>query len=400
MIQTALVVGTCDTKYSELALVKSVLEDLSIPTQLVDVSTRTHSHSVDVSAKEILDHGSAPLSSDEWEDRGAAISFMADALETYLLQRQDMSGVIGLGGSGGTALITQAMRSLPIGLPKVMVSTVASGNVAPYVDVSDICMINSVTDIAGINQISHTILTQAAHALGGMVRAPKSVFTSVKPLLGMTMFGVTTNCVNQIRARLSDRYDPIVFHATGNGGRAMEKMIASGLIPHVIDITTTEICDLHMGGVMSAGEQRLDAIIDKGIPYILSVGALDMVNFGAMESVPTKYKDRLLYKHNAQVTLMRTTPEENQRMAQWMAKKLNRSDAPVRLFLPLRGVSALSVDGQAFYDPRADQALFETLKSEIQQTDTRRIIELDTDINSEMFSQEVVKTFEELVHAT
>ena len=310
-----MVIGTCDTKYQELKFVNKLLDAAGLETEMVDVSTGKHTYPVDVTREEILEHATVTLSASEQRDRGKAITQMAGALELYLLQRKNIAGVIGLGGSGGTALISHGLRALPIGLPKVMVSTVASGNVAPYVDVSDMTMVNPVTDIAGLNRISKAILSNAAHALVGMVMHRLPPDPGAKELVGMTMFGVTTPCVTQIREMLAPQYEGIVFHATGNGGRAMEKMISSGLIRAVIDITTTEICDLHMGGIMSAGEQRMDAIINSGIPYLLSVGAMDMVNFGALDTVPKHYQDRQLYIHNPQVTLMRTTPEENEKMA-------------------------------------------------------------------------------------
>ncbi len=395
-----LVIGTCDTKYQELEFVKKLIDQAGLETEMVDVSTGPHTYPVDVTREEILQHATEALSTAEQRDRGKAITQMAGALEFYLLQRKNIDGVIGLGGSGGTALITRGLRALPIGLPKVMISTVASGNVAPYVDVSDITMVNPVTDIAGLNRISKAILSNAAHALAGMVRHRLPSDPGAKELVGMTMFGVTTPCVTQIREMLASKYESIVFHATGTGGRAMGKLIASGLIRAVVDITTTEICDLHMGGIMSAGEQRMDAIIHSRIPYILSVGAMDMVNFGAHDTVPIHYQDHQLYVHNPQVTLMRTTPEENEKMALWIAHKIHKAEGPVRLFLPLKGVSALSIKGAAFHWPKADNALFNTLRSEIEQKDHIKIIELDCDINAPEFASAVMQEFNQLYPAT
>ena len=396
MTKAAFVIGTCDTKFAELDYVRKCLINAGLPTILVDVSTLDHESEADISAREVVAYASRKLDEQSRKNRGAAIEHMSQALENFLSQRSDVGGVIGLGGSGGTALITRALRALPIGVPKIMVSTVAAGNVAPYVDVSDLIMINSVTDIAGINQISHTILGNAAHALSGMMKESLPVFVVDKPLVGMTMFGVTTPGVMKIRDRLADQYETVIFHATGTGGRAMEKMIESDLIPFVIDITTTEICDLHMGGIMSAGEQRMDIILRRKIPYLISLGALDMVNFGAMDTVPNRYKTRLLHRHNPQVTLMRTTPEENKQMGKWIAKKINGSSAPVRLFIPLKGISALSVFGQPFHDPEADRALFESLRQNIHQTEDRRMIELNCDINSTQFAESVEREFRAL----
>lgn len=396
-MKKAYIIGTCDTKFAELDFVRRKIEKAGLSCLLVDVGTTAHNYSPDVSATKVASFH--PIRKDlleKNEGRGDAVQAMSEALEIFLLRQTDIGGLIGLGGSGGTSLICRGLRALPVGLPKVMVSTVASGNTAPYVGASDICMMYSVTDIAGINQISNTILSNAANALIGMLKEDVPEYEIVKPAVGMTMFGVTTPCVNQIRSELEKEYECLVFHATGTGGRSMEKLIDSGFVNRVIDITTTEVCDLLMGGVMSAGEDRMGAIIRRKIPYIGSVGALDMVNFGGIESVPEKYKNRLLYRHNAQVTLMRTTVEENIKMAKWIARKLNQMEAPVRFFLPEKGVSLLSAEGQAFFDPEADAALFDTLEKEVLQTNERRLIKLPYTINDQAFSREVVSAFNEL----
>lgn len=396
-MKLALVIGTCDTKWTEIEFVAERLKVSGVPCQIVDVSTQRHNFKVDITAEEVASHH--PDRQDFLMDnsgRGDAVACMSEALAAYIKTRSDVGGAIGMGGSGGTVIICTGLRTLPIGTPKIMVSTVASGQVAPYVGASDICMMYSVTDVAGINQISNVILSNAANALAGMLQGQIPRYFSDKPILGMTMFGVTTTCINQLRSILGDQYECLVFHATGTGGKSMEKLVESGMMPFVLDMTTTEICDLHMGGVMSAGESRMDAILNAKIPYVLSVGALDMVNFGGMETVPEKYRTRLLYKHNPQVTLMRTTPDENRTMALWMAKKLNQSEAPVKLYLPLRGVSALSVEGQAFHDPEADQALFDGLRESIEVTPDRQIIDLPYDINDPQFATEVVRGFREI----
>lgn len=394
------VIGTYDTKWNELDFVIHILRKSQYQVLSVDVSTTEHDRSVDITAVEIA--GCHPFRKNFLKDnsgRGDAVACMSEALANFMDTRSP-KGVIGLGGSGGTALVCSGLRTLPVGIPKVMVSTVASGQVAPYVGASDIMMLYSITDIAGINQISHKILGNAAHALLGMVTRELTEFESDKALLGMTMFGVTTKGVNQIRSRLEQDYEILIFHATGTGGQSMEKLIGSGLIDWVIDMTTTEICDLFMGGIMSAGETRMDAILARKIPYLLSLGAMDMVNFGAIDTVPDQYKDRLLYKHNPQVTLMRTSLEENRMMGSWIAAKLNTSKAPVRLFIPEKGISALSVEGQPFHDPSADQALFEVLKKEIIQNDDRQIISLPYSINDEAFTKVVVDEFRNLVLKT
>ncbi|MBK8503996.1 MAG: Tm-1-like ATP-binding domain-containing protein [Saprospiraceae bacterium] len=394
------VIGTCDTKWDEIHFVRQILIQSGLDAFIVDVSTTKHGHLVNISAQEIADqHLSRKDFLQTNEGRGDAVACMSEALSIYM-SKHIPAGIIGLGGSGGTALICAGLRALPVGVPKIMVSTVASGQVEPYVGTSDIMMLYSITDIAGINQISHTILSNAANALIGMVNQTTAGFVSAKPLLGMTMFGVTTKGVTQIMEALKDDFEILIFHATGTGGRSMEKLIDSSLIDSVIDMTITEICDLHMGGIMSAGEERMDAILRKKVPYVLSLGALDMVNFGGFDTVPEKYQSRILYKHNPQVTLMRTTPGENKIMAKWISSKLNRSEAPVRLLIPEKGVSALSIEGQPFFDPEADNVLFETLKSEIHQTKDRQIISLPYSINDIEFTDAVVKAFRTLNSST
>ncbi len=393
---SAWVIGTYDTKGAELDYVARLLMARGLLVERVDISTQQHDHEVDVAAADIAGfHPSRADFLEQNEGRGDAIGCMTEALAQYMSQIVP-AGAIGLGGSGGTAVITAGMRSLPVGVPKMMVSTVASGQVAPYVGATDIAMMYSITDIAGLNQISHTILHNAASALAGMMLHPAKPYLSERPLLAMTMFGVTTTAVNHIRSQLDQEYESLVFHATGTGGRSMEKLIASGLVRHVIDLTTTEIADLLVGGIMSAGPQRMDAIIDAAIPYVLSVGALDMVNFGGPDTIPSKYQRRLLYNHNPQVTLMRTTPDENAAMGRWIASKINRSQAPVRLYLPELGVSGLSAEGQPFHDPEADHQLFDALTNGVQQTDTRRVIRLPYHINDLEFANAVVAGFREL----
>ena len=393
-MKKAYIIGTCDTKYTELNFVKTLIQQAGIPSVLVDVGTLNPDFRADIIATTLAKfHPQRPNFLTKNEGRGDAVIAMSEALEHFLLDQKDIAGIIGLGGSGGTSLIARGLRALPVGLPKVMVSTVASGNTAPYVGASDIFMLYSITDIAGINQISNIILGNAANALVGMIQQLIPAYKISKPVIGMTMFGVTTPCVTQIRAALEGDYDCLIFHATGTGGRSMEKLIDSGFINKVLDITTTEICDLHVGGIMSAGEDRMGAIIRKKIPYIGSVGALDMVNFGALATVPEKYKQRNLYIHNSEVTLMRTNEGENREMGKWIANKLNQMEAAVRFFIPEKGVSALSVEGQPFYDKTADTALFETLEKEVNQTEERQLIRLPYAINDPEFSAAVVAAF-------
>jgi uncharacterized protein (UPF0261 family) len=307
-----------------------------------------------------------------------------------------VGGIISAGGSGGTALATPAMRRLPIGVPKVMVSTVASGDVQRYVGPSDICMMYSVTDVQGINRISEQVLSNAAHALAGMMAHRRRTSTVEKPAIGLTMFGLTTPCVQAVVRALEDRYDCLVFHATGTGGQSMEKLAESGMLAGLIDATTTEIADLLMGGVLSAGEGRLDAVVRTRIPYVGSCGALDMVNFWAMETVPERYRGRNLRVHNPNVTLMRTTPEENARMGRWIGEKLNRCEGPVRFLIPEKGVSGIDAPGQPFHDPAADAALFKALADTIRQTERRRLIRLPHHINDPAFAAALVANFLEI----
>ncbi|MGH6913824.1 MAG: Tm-1-like ATP-binding domain-containing protein [Geminicoccales bacterium] len=389
----AYVVGTCDTKGAELAYVRDLIGAAGVPVVLVDVGTRSDGAGADVAPREVAGHHPGGANAVLVDDRGAAIAAMAEALARFVTSRDDIGGMIGLGGSGGTALIAPAMRALPVGVPKVMVSTVASGNVAPYVGPSDMCMMYSVTDVAGINRISRAVLGNAAHALAGMLAHALPAAADAKPAIGLTMFGVTTPCVQQVTALLGRDYDCLVFHATGTGGQSMEKLVDSGLIAAVIDVTTTEVCDLLMGGVFSAGQDRLGAIVRTGVPYVGSVGALDMVNFGALDTVPARYQGRNLYVHNPQVTLMRTTSEENRRMGEWIGEKLNACEGEVRFLIPEAGVSMIDAPDKPFHDPEADAALFETLEATVRQTARRRLIRLPHHVNDAAFAEALVESF-------
>jgi uncharacterized protein (UPF0261 family) len=298
------------------------------------------------------------------------------------------------------------MRALPIGVPKVLISSVASGNVASYVGPSDIMMLYSVTDVAGLNSVSRQVLANGAAAVVGMVKAratanverdrKPAVRGGGKPAIGLTMFGVTTPCVDAIVGALEDDFECLVFHATGVGGQSMEKLVDSGVLSGVLDITTTEVCDLLFGGVLPATEDRFGAIARTRVPYIGSCGALDMVNFGPMDSVPERYRGRTLQIHNPTVTLMRTTPEENARAGRWIGERLNLMDGPVRFFLPEGGVSALDSPGRPFSDPNADEELFRALEATVRQTGTRRLIRVPAHINDPSFAAAVVAEFRRL----
>ncbi|HEX4251485.1 MAG TPA: Tm-1-like ATP-binding domain-containing protein, partial [Pseudonocardia sp.] len=284
----AYVVGTFDTKGTELGYVADLVKAAGVATHTVDLSTLGAPSAADTSAREVAGHHPDGAGAVFTGDRGTAVAAMTLAFERYLAGRDDVAGVLGLGGSGGTALIAPALRALPVGLPKLIVSTVAGGDVSAYVGASDIAMLHSVTDVAGLNRISRQVLGNAAHAMAGMLTHPVPTAHDL-PAVALTMFGVTTQCVTSVAGQLADRYDPLVFHAVGTGGRAMEKLVDDGQLSAVLDITTTEICDLVAGGVFSAGPERLDAIARTGVPYVGSCGALDMVNFGAPDTVPARY---------------------------------------------------------------------------------------------------------------
>ncbi|MGJ4889089.1 ABC transporter permease [Bradyrhizobium sp. HKCCYLRH3099] len=391
-----IVAGTLDTKGEELRFIRDIIAGHGLRTRLVDVSTSGKHASCDVSAQEIaLNHprgGSAVFGS----DRGQSVTAMADAFARWLRRQDNVAGIISAGGSGGTSLVAPGMRELPVGVPKLIVSTVASGDVGAYVGPADIAMMYSVTDVQGLNSISRAVLSNGAHALAGMVTARQQQPTIAggakprRPALGITMFGVTTPAVQKITAELRDDYECLVFHATGVGGRSMEKLVDSGMLAGVVDLTTTEVCDLLMGGVFPATEDRFGAIIRSRVPFVGSVGALDMVNFGAPETIPERYRGRKFHVHNPQVTLMRTTPAENTEMGRWIGERLNRMDGPVRFFLPEKGVSALDAQGQPFFDREADEALFRSLEQTVRQTSTRRIIRVPHHINDNEFVATIV----------
>lgn len=392
------VVGTADTKGEELVYLAACVEAAGGRAVRVDVGTRSASVAVDIPADVIAaahPRGAAAVLAGD--DRGAAVAAMGEAFARFLPARDDVGGVVGIGGGGGTSIITAGMRRLPLGLPKVMVSTLASGDVAPYVDISDIVMMPSVTDMAGLNRLSRVILHNAAQAVTAMAGRPARQADS-RPALGLTMFGVTTPCVTAVAERLRGDHDCLVFHATGTGGRTMEKLADSGLLAGVIDVTTTEVCDLLFGGVLPATEDRFGAVARTRLPYVGSVGALDMVNFWAPETVPERYSGRLFYRHNPNVTLMRTTPAECAEAGRWIGARLNRCAGPVRLLLPEKGVSALDVEGGAFFDPEADAALFAALEETLRQTGDRCLVRLPLHINDPAFAEALVAAYREIAN--
>ncbi len=401
MVQpTVYVAGTCDTKGTELLYACRLVREAGVPARLVDLSTLRSDGEADVSSIEVAGWHPEGLQAVLTGDRGRSVAAMAIAFERYVASRDDVAGLLGLGGSGGTALVTPAMRALPIGVPKLMVSTVASGNVSAYVGSSDIAMLYSVADLAGLNRLSRVILANAAWAMAGMAqgaaRRPAATVQADKPALGISMFGVTTPCVTQLVAALSDKYECLVFHANGAGGCTMEKLVESGLLHAVLDVTTTEVCDLLLGGIFPCSDDRFGAVARRGLPYVGSCGALDMVNFGAIDTVPAQHRDRTLYIHNPQVTLMRTTPAENARIGEWIGERLNRCDGPVRFLLPEDGVSALDLPGMPFHDPDADAALFDAIEATVRQTDRRRLVRVPCNVNDPAFVKVVLEQFREI----
>ncbi|XP_023003316.1 uncharacterized protein LOC111496960 [Cucurbita maxima] len=413
-------IATADTKLEELRFVSdAVRSNLNffargsphkVEVTVVDVSTSQQNviESLDdfvfVSREDVLscyDHTRNHLP----DDRGKAISIMSKALESFLSKAQEdgvIAGAIGLGGSGGTSLISSALKSLQIGIPKLIVSTVANGQTESYIGTSDLILFPSIVDVCGINSVSRVVFSNASAAFAGMVigrleKSNDSPEFNEKPTVGLTMFGVTTPCVNAVKERLLKvGYECLVFHATGIGGKAMESLVREGFIQGVLDITTTEVADYLMGGVMACDSSRFDAIIEKRIPLVLSVGALDMVNFGSIDTIPSNFHGRNIYEHNKQVTLMRTTMDENKKIAKFIADKMNNSSAKVRVCLPEKGISALDAPGKPFYDPKATATLIDELQKLIQSNNHRKVNVYPYHINDPEFAGELVNSFLEI----
>jgi uncharacterized protein (UPF0261 family) len=398
---TVLLIGTLDTKGEELAFVAGRLRDAGVDVLVADAGTVGPPVALepDVTREQLAAEVGADLGS--LDDRGVAVGTMAGAaaaLASRLYSEGRIDGVLGAGGSGNTAIATAAMRALPVGVPKLMVSTMAAGDTRDYVGGVDVALIASVTDVAGVNSISGRILANAAAAMAGMVGAAPVELGDQRPLIGATMFGVTTPCVTRAREALEARgYEVLVFHATGTGGRAMEALVSGGYLAGVLDVTTTELCDDLVGGVLSAGPDRLEAAGRFGLPQVVSLGALDMVNFGARDTVPPQFEDRNLYVHNPSVTLMRTTPSECAELGRRIAAKLSAATGPVALFVPLGGVSMIDAPGQPFHDPEADEALFEAIRSGI--GDNVELVELEHNINDEAFADAMVDMLDSYVKA-
>jgi uncharacterized protein (UPF0261 family) len=391
------IVGTLDTKGEEFLFLRDLIRASGLRTIVIDVGVLgPPPFDPDITRAEVARAAGTTMESLLAErDRGKSVEAMAAgavAVIRDLHQQGKIHGLISLGGSAGTTIGTAAMRALPFGFPKVMVSTIASGNTRPFVGTKDIFMLYPVLDIAGLNFISRRIISNAAAAIVGMVGQEQAESTAQKPVVAATMFGVTTPCVTRARELLEQRgFEVLVFHATGTGGQAMEGLIADGLINAVLDITTTELADELVGGILSAGPDRLTAAGKAGIPQVVAPGAIDMVNFGPMDSVPEKFRHRLLYAHNPNVTLMRTTPEECAELGRITAEKLNTARGPVTFVMPLGGVSAIDAPGKPFYSPEADAAYLAALKRHL--SPKVRLIELDAHINDDRFAVEVVNQF-------
>jgi len=400
---TVVLLGTLDTKGEEYEFLRRRVLEEGVDALLVDTGVLgSPLAEPDISRQQVAEAASADLQELATSgDRGAAVEAMARGVSEIVkdLHAQGrLDAILALGGSGGTAIAAQAMRQLPVGVPKLIVSTMASGDTRPYVGAVDVTLMYSVVDISGLNPISERILGNAAAAAAGMAKAQGPDSDAEKPLVGATMFGVTTPCVTEARKRLQELgYEVLVFHATGTGGQSMEALMRSGFITASLDVTTTELADELVGGVLSAGPDRLEAAGALGIPQVVSLGALDMVNFGPFESVPAEFRDRLLYKHNPTVTLMRTTPEECAELGRIIARKLNEARGPLTVFVPLKGVSLIATEGQVFHDPAADEALFGTLRENLDpELDLR---ELDLDVNDPEFAHALADRLHALYEA-
>ena len=401
---TVVLVGTLDTKGHEYAFLADRIREHGVEVVLVDAGIVGEPLATpDVTRDEVAAAAGADVGAlSAAGDRGAAVEAMArgaaEVVQRLHAERR-LDAIGGLGGSGGSALVTHAMRQLPIGVPKLMVSTVASGDTSPYVGSVDVTMMYSVVDIAGVNRVSARIMANAAGALAGMAGATVPPLGDEKPIVVASMFGVTTAAVTTARERLEELgYEVLVFHQTGAGGGSMEKLLEAGFAVGSLDVTTTEFCDQVAGGVLAAVPERLESAGRAGIPQVVSLGALDMVNFGPKDSVPERYRDRNLYVHNPTITLMRTTPEECREIAAVIARKLNAASGPTVLFVPLRGVSAIATEGQPFHDPDADEALFSTLREEVDATRVE-VHEVDADVNDPAFALAMANRLHELIGA-
>jgi uncharacterized protein (UPF0261 family) len=394
-VPSVVLLGTLDTKGAEYGFLRERLLEHGVDVVLVDAGVNKPSIEPDIGRAELAPNVAELAAAG---DRGAAVTAMAEGAERVVTQLHAdgrLDGILALGGSGGSSIATRAMRALPVGVPKLMVSTVASGDTRPYVGAVDVTMMYSVVDISGVNSVSARIMANAAGAIAGMVKATVPPLEQ-KPLVAASMFGVTTPCVTRARERLEEHgYEVLVFHATGAGGESMEALARGGYLAGVLDATTTELADELVGGVLSAGPDRLEAAGAAGVPQVVSLGALDMVNFGPRESVPQQFEGRNLYVHNPTVTLMRTTPEECAELGRTIGRKLSAAKSATVLFVPLKGVSMIDVEGQVFYDAEADAALFAALRETLD--DSVEVHEVETDINDEAFAVAMADRLHELI---
>ena len=398
-MQKIFIVATFDTKSQEANFLKKLINDQGLPVITVDISTTNTQSNADIKPYQVAELHPEGTEAVFCGDRGKAISRMGRAFKELVKSRKDIGAMLGIGGSCGTSMICEGMRELSIGIPKIMVSTMASQDVSSYIGGSDIAMLYSVTDFVNINKISSKILANAAGAIAGAYRVATSPAFNFEnlPAIGLTMFGVTTPCIEAITNKLRNNYDCLVFHATGSGGISMEKLLDSGLFEGIIDITTTEVCDYLFGGVLACTEDRFGAIARTKKPAIISCGALDMINFASYDSVPMQFKNRLLYKHNPEVTLMRTNIEENTKIGEWIADKLNNCNGEIRFIIPEGGVSALDRESQPFWDPKADEALFSSISKNLKITNKRKLIRTPYHINSSEFIKIVLEQWQEIM---
>jgi uncharacterized protein (UPF0261 family) len=395
------IVGTLDTKGAEFKFLKDVIENAGAKTLVVDAGIFEPDFTPDIDNQSVASAAGADLKElREKNDRGVNVKTMskgAAAVVSGLVEKGEVAGFISLGGSGGSSIAAEVIKVLPVGLPKILVSTMAAGDVSPYVGVKDVMMMYSIVDVAGLNNVLKEVLTNAGLAIAGIVKNKTPLEASDRPLIAATMFGVTTPCVTTAREHLESKgYDVVVFHATGAGGRSMEALIASGYFAGVLDITTTEWCDELVGGVLNAGPDRLDAAAKAGVPQVVSVGALDMVNFGPVSTVPKAFSGRNFYEHNATVTLMRTTAEENARLGEIIGKKVSQAKGNAAFYIPLKGVSMLDAEGMPFYGKDEDAALFGALRTNIDRN-ACDLVELDMHINDPQFAIAMADKLIELI---
>ena len=394
-MKTVALAGTLDSKAREYAYVKNLLEDAGLKTLIIHTGVFEAESPADISNADVAAAAGYDIEEIiQKKDRAYATQALSKGMEAIiprLYEEYRFDGILSFGGTGGTSIVTPGMRALPIGVPKIMVSTVASGDVSFYVGTSDIMMYPSIVDVSGLNSLSTKIFANAAHAMAGMLNYEVKQKANKKPLIAATMFGVTTPCVDAAREYLEKKgFEVLVFHATGTGGKTMEALINSGFFAGVLDLTTTEWCDELFGGVLAAGEHRSEAAAIKGIPQVVSVGAMDMINFGTIDTLPENMQNRNIYRHNPSVTLVRTTTEENRALGEKLAQKLNMAHKKTVLLLPLKGVSMIDAEGQPFYGKEEDEALFETLKRHID-TQKVKVIELPLHINDKKFAQKAAE---------